>query len=92
MYRSYKNYPEVIQINNNLSKVQNPGYFISPVGSGDNRASTQSSFTHVTTNTWAHSQVFGFFRKKFRRKKMSPPAKSHFENTMGNPFFHFFKY
>ena len=34
-------------------------------GGGDNRASTQSSFTHVTTNTWAHSEVFGFFRKIF---------------------------
>ena len=32
---------------------------------GDNKASTQSSFTHVTTNTWAHSEVFGFFRKFF---------------------------
>ena len=35
------------------------------IGGGDNRASTQSSFTHVTTNTWAHSEVFGFFRKNF---------------------------
>ena len=32
---------------------------------GDNRASTQSSFTNVTTNTWAQSHVFDFFRKVF---------------------------
>ena len=35
---------------------------------GDNRATTQSSFTNITTNTWAHSQMFGFFRKLFDEK------------------------
>ena len=60
------------------------------VASSDNRASTQSRFTHVTTNTWARSKVFGFFRFIFGWKKMPPLAKSHFENTMGNPFFSFF--
>ena len=32
------------------------------IGPGDNRASTQSSFTKITIRTWAHSKVFGFFR------------------------------
>ena len=61
---------------------------ISLVGSGDNRASMQSSFTHVTTNTWAHSQVFGFFRKFFRWKEMpTPPVSNTFWKYNGKSFF-----
>ena len=74
----------------NIQKMAN--WLCLMVGWRDNRALRQSSFTHFTTNIWAHSEVFGFFRKKFIWKNVSPPAKSHFENTMENPFFHFFKY
>ena len=42
------------------------------VGRGDNRAVTELSFAHVTTKTLANSGVFGFFRKKCWRKKLSP--------------------
>ena len=59
------------------------------LGGEDNRAVTELSFGHVTIKTWAYSGVFGYFRKKFWRKKLSPPPKSLFENTMGNPFFGF---
>ena len=62
------------------------------VGWGDNKAVTELSFGHVTSKTWAYSGVFGFFRKKFRQKNSPPPPKSLFQNTMGNPFFYFFKY
>ena len=37
------------------------------IAPGDNMALTQSSFTHVTTNTWAYSQVFGFFKFSLNR-------------------------
>ena len=59
---------------------------------GDNRAVTELGFTHVTTKTWAYLGMFGFFRNFFGHKFSPPPAKSHFENTMGNSFFDFFKY
>ena len=62
------------------------------VGSDDNRASTQSSFTHVTTNTWAYSQYLDFSDFFLDEKRCPPPTKSHFENTTGNPFFHFLEY
>ena len=62
------------------------------VGGGDKWALMELSFTHVTSKTWANSLKFGFFRIFFRLKKCPPLVKSHFENTMGNPFFYFFKY
>ena len=57
------------------------------VGSGDNRASTQLSFTHVTSNTWAHSEVFGFFRKFFLMKKCIPPGQITFWKYNGKSIF-----
>ena len=65
------------------------GGFCLLVGRGDNRAVTELSFAHVT---WAYFGVFGFFRQQFWQKKVSPPPKSLFENTIGNPFIDFFKY
>ena len=57
------------------------------IGRGDNRAVTELGFAHVTTKTWAYSEVFGFFRKIIWRKNCPPPPKSLFKNTIGNPFF-----
>ena len=42
------------------------------LGRGDNRAVPELGFAHVTTKTWAYSGVFGFFRKKCRRKNCRP--------------------
>ena len=56
------------------------------VGEGDTRVVTKLGFAHVTTKTLAYLGVFGFFRIFFGNK-FSPPGQSHFENTMGNPFF-----
>ena len=39
---------------------------------------TDLSLGYVTTKTWAYSGMFGFFRKKFQRKKMSPLHPKHF--------------
>ena len=44
------------------------------VGAGDNRALTQSSFTHGNTKTWAFSKVFGFL---FLRKKNNKQQNVH---------------
>ena len=49
-------------------------------------------FRHATTKTWADFGKFGFFRKIFAQKRDPTPAKSCFENIMGNPFFDFLKY
>ena len=50
------------------------------------------SYWHATTKAYAYLGEFGFFRIFFRQKSDPTSAKSHFENTMGNPFFDFFKY
>ena len=50
------------------------------------------SYWHATTKTYAYFREFGFFRIFFRQKSDPTMVKSHFENTMGNPFFDFFKY
>ena len=50
------------------------------------------SYWHATTKTYAYLGEFGFFIIFFRQKSDPTSAKSHFENTMGNPFFDFFKY
>ena len=49
------------------------------------------SFRHVTSKTQAYFGKFGFFRNFFGQKKYPDPIKSLFENTIGNPFFDFFK-
>ena len=50
------------------------------------------SFQHATTKTWEYFRKFGFFRIFFGLKIYPTPAKSLFENTMGNPFFDFVQY
>ena len=47
---------------------------------------------HATTKTYAYLGEFGFFRICFRQKRDPTLAKSHFENTIENPFFDFLKY
>ena len=47
------------------------------IGGWDKRAVTELGFAHVTTKSWAYFGVFGFFRKKFRRKNC-PPHPNHF--------------
>ena len=47
------------------------------------------SYWHTTTKTYAYFREFGFFRIFFRQKSDPTMVKSHFENTMGNPFFDF---
>ena len=47
------------------------------LGRGDNRAVTELGFAHVTTKTWAYSEVFDFLRKKIWRKNC-PPHPNHF--------------
>jgi hypothetical protein len=50
------------------------------------------SYWHATTKTYAYFREFGCFRIFFRQKSDPTMVKSHFENTMGNPFFDFLKY
>jgi hypothetical protein len=51
------------------------------------------SYWHATTKTYAYFREFGFFRICFVKKETLPTmVKSHFENTMGNPFFDLLKY
>ena len=45
------------------------------------------SYWHATTKTYAYFREFGVFRIFFRQKSDPTMLKSHFENTMGNPFF-----
>ena len=42
----------------------------------DNRALTELSFRHVTTKTFAYSELFGFFRENFWQKLCPPPPTS----------------
>ena len=67
-----------------------PVFFPVYLGSGDNRALTQSSFTHVTTNTWPHSEVFGVFQKKLSMKKCIPPGQITFWKYNGKSTFSLF--
>ena len=50
------------------------------------------SYCHATTKTYAYFRGFGFFKKENCQKSGPTMVKSHFENTMGNPFFDFLKY
>ena len=45
------------------------------------------SYWHATTKTYAYFGGFGFFRVFFRQKSDPTMVKSHFKNTMRNPFF-----
>ena len=44
------------------------------------------SYWQATTKTYAYFGVW-LFQNFFRQKSDSTMAKSHFKNTMGNPFF-----
>ena len=59
---------------------------------GVNGQFSDLSFRHATTQTYAYFEVFSFFRKKIVKKKNPTPVKSLFENTIGNPLFHFSKH
>ena len=48
-------------------------------------------YWHATTKTYAYFREFGFFRIFFCQKSGPTMVKSHFQNSMGNPFFDFFK-
>ena len=50
------------------------------------------SYWHATTKTSAYFREFGFLRIFLRQKSDPTMVKSHFENTMGNPFLDFLKY
>jgi hypothetical protein len=45
------------------------------------------SYWHATTKTYAYFREFGFIRIFFCQKSDPTMVKSHFKNTMGNPFF-----
>ena len=44
------------------------------------------SYWHSTTKTYGYVREFGFFIIFFRQKSDPTMVKSHFKNTMGNPF------
>ena len=49
-------------------------------------------FGHATTQTWAYSRVFGFFRFFFVKNKTLPRSNHLLKKTMENPFLDFLKY
>ena len=58
-------------------------------GGGGEKGIDGNNFTHIHTKTWAHSELFSFFRNFFGWKRI-PPVKSLFEKTIENPCLNFF--